>query len=40
VTTFQSLVVAIWLGGTMPGFVLGRATRGTAWLLGIGVDDR
>jgi hypothetical protein len=40
VTTFQSLVVAIWLGGTMLGFVFGRATRGTAWLLGIGVDDR
>jgi hypothetical protein len=36
----QSLVVAIWLAGTMLGFVLGRATRGTAWLLGIGVDDR
>jgi hypothetical protein len=36
----QSLIVAFCLGGTMLGFALVRATRGTAWLLGIGVDDR
>jgi hypothetical protein len=28
------------LSAAFPLGLLGRATRGTAWLLGIGVDDR